>query len=392
MSEKKHKLDFISDALNQRRADHKYRSLNVIESNIGSSVNIIVDGREYINFSSNDYLGLSAHPELIKRSNEFTSKHGVGSGASRLVTGTLSIHEELESKLAFTFGTEASILFNSGFQANTSILPAIADRNSLILADKNIHNSLIQGALLSRATFKRFKHNDYDNLEQLLIVAEKVSYNRIWIVSETVFSMDGDRNDIDRLIELSIKFDSLLYSDDAHAIGVLGKNGLGLNYGKKGIDISLGTFGKSFGSFGAYVACSKAMKEYLINFAGGFIYSTALPPNVIGAIDAGLELIPTMNQEREKLLRNVDYIRTKIQEVGFDTMTSNSQIIPVLIGSENDTVELSNMLKQNGLWVSSIRPPTVEEGTSRLRITLSVKHTKEQIDQLLKVLSEWKKR
>lgn len=392
MSEKTHKLYFILEALNQRKSDHRYRSLNVIESDIDSSVNIIVNGKEYVNFSSNDYLGLSTHPKLIKRSNEFTSKYGVGSGASRLVTGTLSIHEELESKLATTFGTEASILFNSGFQANTSILPAVADRNSLILADKNIHNSLIQGALLSRATFKRFNHNDYNQLEHQLIEAGKASYNRIWIVTETVFSMDGDRNDIDRLIELSNKYDALLYSDDAHALGVLGENGLGLNYGKKGIDISLGTFGKSFGSFGAFAACSKEMKEYLINFAGGFIYSTALPPNVLGAIDAGLELIPTMNQKREMLLQNVDYVRSKIQEIGFDTMNSDSQIIPVLIGNENDTIELSNILKENGLWVSAIRPPTVEKDTSRLRITLSVEHTKDHIEQLLKVLSEWKKK
>lgn len=389
MSEKKDKHSFINDALEKRKQEHQFRTLKPVE-NKGDAHIIKNDDAEYINFSSNDYLGLSHHPELIKRSNEYSSKYGVGSGASRLVTGTLSIHSELEKKLAKLFNAEEAILFNSGFQANTSILPALADRNSLILADKKTHNSLIQGALLSRATFKRFEHNNYDDLEELIKNTDRARYNRIWIVSETVFSMDGDRNDIDRLIEISEKYNALLYSDDAHAVGVLGEKGLGLNYGKEGIDISLGTFGKAFGSFGAFALCSKEMKDYLINFAGGFIYSTSLPPNVIGAIDAALDLIPEMDQERIQLMNNVEYVRAEIQKLGFGTAASDSQIIPVIIGDEQETIELSNLLKENGLWVSSIRPPTVEKDASRLRITLSVKHTKEHLDKLLKELTDWK--
>ena len=391
MSEKKDKHSFINDALEKRKQEHQFRTLKPLENQGGAHI-IKNDGVEYINFSSNDYLGLSNHPELIKRSNEFTSKYGVGSGASRLVTGTFSIHSELEKKLAEIFNAEEAILFNSGFQANTSILPAVTDRNSLILADKKIHNSLIQGAILSRAAFKRFEHNHYDDLEELLKSAGSERYNRIWIVSETVFSMDGDRNDIDRLIEISEKYNALLYSDDAHAVGVLGEKGLGLNYGKDGIDISLGTFGKAFGSFGAFDLCSKEMKDYLINFAGGFIYSTSLPPNVIGAIDAALDLIPEMDQERTQLMKNVEYVRTEIQKLGYDTTASDSQIIPIIIGDEQETIELSNQLKEKGLWVSSIRPPTVEKVASRLRITLSVKHTKEHLDKLLKELADWKRK
>tara|TARA_R100001460_G_scaffold91879_3_gene133758 strand:+ start:476 stop:1651 length:1176 start_codon:yes stop_codon:yes gene_type:complete len=391
LSDKKHKHSFINDALEKRRQEHQFRALKPLENLEGAYI-IKNEDAEYINFSSNDYLGLSHHPELIKRSNEYSSKYGVGSGASRLVTGSLSIHSELEKKLAKVFNAEEAILFNSGFQANTSILPALADRNSLILADKKIHNSLIQGAVLSRATFKRFEHNNYDHLEELLKSAGSDRYNRIWIVSETVFSMDGDRNDIDRLIEISENYNALLYSDDAHAVGVLGEKGLGLNYGKGGIDISLGTFGKAFGSFGAYALCSKEMKDYLINFAGGFIYSTSLPPNVIGAIDAALDLIPEMDQERTQLMNNVEYVRTEIQKLGFDTAASDSQIIPVIIGDDQETVELSNQLKEKGLWVSSIRPPTVEKDASRLRITLSVKHTKEHLDKLLKELADWKRK
>lgn len=391
MVKKDNKSDFITDALNKRKSEHRFRSLSDIDAGL-SSLNIRFEGDEYINFSSNDYLGLSSHPELIKRSNEFAVNFGVGSGASRLVTGNFNIHTGLEEKLDRIFRSEAAILFNSGFQANTSILPAVADRNSLIVADKKIHNSLIQGALLSRATFKRFEHNNYDDLEELIKNTDRARYNRIWIVSETVFSMDGDRNDIDRLIEISEKYNALLYSDDAHAVGVLGEKGLGLNYGKEGVDISLGTFGKAFGSFGAFALCSKEMKEYLINFAGGFIYSTSLPPNVIGAIDGALDLIPEMDQERTQLMKNVEYVRTEIQKLCFDTAASDSQIIPVIIGDEQETVELSNQLKEKGLWVSSIRPPTVEKDASRLRITLSVKHTKEHMDKLLKELADWKRK
>lgn len=391
MSDKTTKFSFIKDALEKRTQEHRLRKLSVVNPEFGST-RIKVNGSEYINFSSNDYLGLSSHPELIKRANEFACKYGVGAGASRLVTGTLNIHDELESKLAKVFGAEAAILFNSGFQANTSILSSVADRNSLILADKNIHNSLIQGALLSRATLKRYIHNDYSQLEDFLKEAKKRSYNRIWIVSETVFSMDGDRNNVDKLVELSEKYNALLYSDDAHALGVLGENGLGFNFGKKGIDLSLGTFGKSFGSFGAFATCSKQMKDYLINFSSGFIYSTALPPSAIGAVEAGLEIIPTMNTERENLLQNIEYLRSSLGDCGYDTLKSDTQIIPVVIGSEKQTIELSNYLNDKGLWVSYIRPPTVEKNASRLRITLTTKHERTQIDQLLKALSVWKRK
>lgn len=391
MSKKKNKHDFIHDALTKREREHRLRSLVDIEADLPSVI-IEVEGKKYIDFSSNDYLGLSSHPDLIQRANEFSTKYGVGSGASRLVTGNSSVHSALETKLANVFNSEDAILFNSGFQANTSILPSVADRHSLILADQKIHNSLIQGALLSRAAFKRFDHNNYDQLEQMLVEAAEESYNRIWIVSETVFSMDGDRNDIDRLIYLSETYNALLYSDDAHALGVLGEQGLGLNYGKKGIDISIGTFGKAFGAFGAFALCSKEMKKYLINFASGFIYTTALPPNVLGAIDAGLDLIPNLDHERKKLLENVQYLRVQIESLGFNTSNSNSQIIPIIIGSERDTIEISNILKEKGLWVSAMRPPTVKKDTSRLRITLSATHKKEQIDQLLKILAEWKRK
>ncbi len=343
-----------------------------------------------LNFCSNDYLGLATHPEVISKSREYLEKFGAGSTSSRLVSGNFSIHEELEADLAKTFGTEAAILFNTGFQANATILSTLADRNSFILADRNVHNSLLQGAVLSRADLQRYHHNDYNHLEELLKKAQQESYNRILIVSETVFSMDGDRTDVEHLIFLAKKYDALLFSDDAHALGVLGEKGLGLNYGKVGIDISLGTFGKAFGSFGAFVACSKQMKDYLINFCAGFIYTTALPPTVIGALSASLKLIPSMDKERTHILNLTQYFKNEIEELGFETGSSNSQIIPVIVEGEEQTIALSGELERDGILATAIRPPTVSSGSSRIRITITAKHKKDQIDQLVRAFRKGK--
>ena len=389
MNDSSDKLSFVTSALQERRVSDRLRSLRSFEPNL-ESASVLLDGREFINFCSNDYLGLSTHHDVILRSTNYLNKYGAGSGASRLVSGTLSIHEQLEEKLAQTFGYESALLLNSGFQANISVLPAVADRNSLILIDKKAHNSLIQGSILSRATLKRFNHNDTKHLEKLLEESATKGYNRTWIVSETVFSMDGDRSNLNELIHLSKKYNSLLYIDDAHALGVLGEKGKGLNYGHTEIDLGIGTFGKAFGSFGAFVGCSKEMKEYLINFCSGFVYSTSLPPSVIGALDAAVDLIPKMEDERALLFDNLRRVKEQLQELGYDTGNSASQIIPVIIGSEEETLELAKFLEKWGIWASAIRPPTVEAGTSRIRITITLKHSQEDINQLLEAFAAWK--
>ncbi len=383
------KLDFVAEALRERYEEHRFRKLIRVEPTL-DGIHVEKEGRKVINFCSNDYLGLAQHPKVIARSAEFAQKYGAGATASRLVTGNYSIHEELEKKLAHTFDAEATLLFNTGFQANTSVLATLADRNSLIIADKKVHNSLLQGAILSRADLKRFHHNDYDHLKDILQKSASKSFNKIWIVSETVFSMDGNQSDLDTLIVLAEQYGALLFSDDAHALGVLGEKGLGLNYGRQGIHISLGTFGKAFGAFGAFVACSKPVKDFLINFCPGFIYTTALPPAVIGAVDAALELIPTMNKERQQIQKNIEYLKREIQKIGFETGDSNSQIIPVIIGDEKKTLELSQELEKEGIWAVAIRPPTVETGSSRIRITLTANHQKEDINQLLSAFRNWK--
>jgi len=379
--------DFINEALAARAKNDRLRSLVCIGKQQGAEV--VVDGQKLINFCSNDYLGLSSHPKVVERAGRFVHLYGAGSTASRLISGNFDFHEQLETKLARAFNAEAVLLFNTGFQANMSVLGALADRHSLIIADRKCHNSLIQGALLSRAEFKRFDHNDYTHLEKQLQSALQEKYNRIWIVSETLFSMDGDRSKVDRLIQLAEEYNALLFLDDAHAIGVLGKDGLGLTLGHKGIDIRLGTFGKAFGSFGAFVACSKEVKEYLVNFCAGFIYTTAPPPAVAGAVDAALEIIPAMNKERNKLFDNIRWIKQELKRMGFSTGKSDSQIIPVVIGEETTAIRLSEWLATQGIWLSAVRPPTVPSHSSRLRLTLTVNHGKSHIQKLLNALQEW---
>ncbi|MEQ8525519.1 8-amino-7-oxononanoate synthase [Gracilimonas sp.] len=389
MSKNSDKLDFISEALAQRKAEHRFRELVRVEPE-PQGASIKKEGKSILNFCSNDYLGLATHPKVIKKSLEYARRYGAGSTASRLVSGNFTIHEELESRLALVFDVEAALVFNTGFQANATILSTLADRNSLILADNKVHNSLLQGAILSRSDLQRYDHNDYLHLEKLLEKAQKKSYNRIWIVSETVFSMDGDQSDVKRLIDLAEKYDALLFSDDAHALGVLGEKGLGLNYGKKGIHVSLGTFGKAFGAFGAFVACSQQLKDYLINFCPGFIYTTALPPAVIGALEASLELIPTMDAERKHIYELTQYFKKEIQQSGFETGDSNSQIIPVIVGDEKETISVSHQLENNGILATAIRPPTVSPGFSRIRITITAKHQKEDLDKLLRAFGKRK--
>ncbi len=388
----KDKYRFINEALEGRRRNRQLRTLRrYVPELTAPVVRHPEEGKELVNFSSNDYLGLARHLEVIERSAEYAKEYGAGSTASRLISGTFDIHLKTEQKIASLFGSEAAMLFNSGFQANSTIISTLAGRNSLVLADKLSHNSLLQGSLLSRADFQRFDHNDTDHLEGLLERASAKDYNRILIVTETLFSMDGDRSDINRTAGLALKYDALLFVDDAHAVGVWGENGLGLARGVEGVDLLLGTCGKAFGSFGSYLCCTEAMKEYLVNFCPGFIYTTALPPAVVGAIDAALDLIPAMEGERKKLHENCSYLRSGLHGLGYNTGPSNSQIIPVIIGSEEETLALSDYLKEHGMLATAIRPPTVPESSSRIRLTLSAAHEREHIDEFLRLMEEWKR-
>lgn len=383
------KYDFIEKQLSKRRRQDRHRSLRVLNPVAESGAYAEFEGKQFVNFSSNDYLGLSGDPRLKEKANEYIEQYGTGSTASRLICGTYDIHQNLETKLANLFDVEAALVFNTGFQANSSIVGTLTTRNSLILADKRSHNSILQGAILSRAKLLRFSHNDLQDLEDKLVTAADRSYDRIVIMTESVFSMDGDGPDLDELIDLSQRHQAFLFIDEAHAVGIWGDQGRGLSYGKEGVDLRLGTFGKAFGSFGAFVLCSRRLKEYLVNFCPGFIYTTALPPAVIGANEASLEIVPMLEDERQKLHNNVRYLREALNERGYETGSSTSQIIPVIIGSDREALALQEHLESNGILATAIRPPTVPRGKSRIRITLSSRHKKTHLKQFLELLDEW---
>lgn len=377
-----HKFDFIEQELQRRKSIRQHRQLRNITPVTDSLVE--VDGRTMVNFCSNDYLGISKHPELRDRATAFTRRYGTGSTASRLICGSLDCFESVERKLAELKQVEGILIFNSGFQANVSVIPALADTDSLILSDRLNHNSIIQGIHLARCARQLFDHNDLDHLENLLVDSKNRHYSRKIIVTESVFSMDGDQSDIDRLIYLANEHDAILFVDDAHATGVLGKKGMGLTTGKK-VDVTMGTFSKALGSFGAYIACSSTIRDYLVNCCSGFVYTTALPPSTLGAIDAALDIVPAMDEERSMLQGNAEYLRNALQQLGHDTGQSTTQIIPVILGDETSTMAMSQKLETAGFLVTPIRPPTVPEGESRIRIALSAAHTRDQIEALVKV-------
>ncbi|MEW6076695.1 MAG: 8-amino-7-oxononanoate synthase [Thermodesulfobacteriota bacterium] len=380
------KFDFIDREFQRRQAANQVRRLRrVIPRDNGR---IELNGRTLINVSSNDYLGLSRHPLLAERAAAYLEKYGAGATASRLICGNYACVEETEEKLAALKQTPAALIFNAGYQANATLLPALCDRKSLILSDRLNHNSIIAGCHLSRCAVKPFVHNDMDDLERLLAENAASGFSRIVIVTETVFSMDGDTGDIDRLSSLAKRFGAILMVDEAHATGVFGDNGMGLACGA-GADLVMGTFGKGCGSFGAYVACSRKMREYLINCCPGFVYSTGLPPAVIGAIDAALDLIPGMAEERRRLLDNAAFLRKRLNGLGLSTGASATQIIPVIMGAENKALSLSAWLEELGFLAVAIRPPSVPADQSRLRISLSAALDRRDVEALAGAIEQW---
>lgn len=344
------------------------------------------EGRELIDVSSNDYLGLSRDPILARRAQAAIAAWGVGATASRLVCGTLELHAAIEAKIARFKGAEAALVFASGFQANASVIPALLDESALgraplVFADAMIHASMHHGLRAAGIRPVFFRHNDLDELGSLL---ERHAGGARFILTESVFSMDGDRVDVVRLAEIARRHDAFLYLDEAHATGVQGPQGRGLAaLVPGGVDLAMGTFSKAMGGFGAYVACSEGLRHYLINRCAGFVYSTAPPPAVLGAIDAALDLVPDMTEARRHLHALGHRLRTGLKDAGLDTGPSTTQIVPLIIGDECATLAVSRALAADGFLAVAIRPPTVPAGTSRIRFALSAAHTVDDVDRLL---------
>ena len=374
----------FEEALGRAAAGNRRRALRPVEPLDGGRVRL--DGRELIDFSSNDYLGLSRHPALIERSREWTARWGAGAGASRLVRGTLEAHAAVEAKLAALKGTQGALLFASGWQANAAVLPALfaaGEGPALVFADRLVHASLHHGCHAAGVRQIRFRHNDLEHLERLL--AERQGEpGRRFILTESVFSMDGDQADLERLTAIAERWNAFLYLDEAHATGVLGPRGMGLSAALPGrVDLAMGTFSKAMGSFGAYVAGSRALIDYLVNACSGFVFTTAPPPAVLGAIDAALDMVPGMDAERAHLQRLAGRLRAGLAEAGIDTLASTTQIVPAIAGEEADALEAARRLEAGGLLAVAIRPPTVPKGSSRLRIALSAAHAEADVEQLI---------
>ncbi|MBA3053340.1 MAG: 8-amino-7-oxononanoate synthase [Sphingomonadales bacterium] len=377
--------DRLADALGAIRARGQWREL--LPAQLADGGRIVREGRDLIDFSSNDYLGLARHPLLAERAGQWAATHGAGAGASRLVTGTSDAHLALEAKVAAFKGTEAALLFASGWQANAAVIPALlaAAPGAMVFADRLVHASMHAGIAAAGARQVRFRHNDLAHLETLLAERGQGAAAR-FILTESVFSMDGDRADLAALVRLARRHDAFLFVDEAHATGVLGPNGAGLSAQAPGADLIMGTFSKALGGFGAYVAGSRLLRDYLVNTCGGFIFSTAPPPAVLGTIDAALDLVPGMDAERAHLAALAERLRAGLGELGFDTAGSSTQIVPAIIGTEEATLALSRRLADAGMLAAAIRPPTVAKGTSRLRLALRATHSEADVDALLGAL------
>ncbi|HEY5512195.1 MAG TPA: 8-amino-7-oxononanoate synthase [Geomonas sp.] len=372
-------MQTFADELDALRAEGLYRSMRVIKGAQRSRVEL--DGREVLLLCSNNYLGLADHPAL-KRAAVEGAAFGTGSGASRLVSGTMELHDRLEARIACFKGTERALLFNSGYAANTGIISALVGRGDAIFSDRLNHASIVDGAQLSRARFFRYPHRDMDALARML--EEKGGKGRRLIVTDGVFSMDGDIAPLEELVRLARRHDALLMVDDAHGSGVLGASGRGsaeLCGVLDGIDIHMGTLGKGFGSFGAYAAASAEICDYLVNKARSFIFSTSLPPAVLAASIAAIDLVdsPEGAQLRGRLAANVTLFKQGLIAAGFQTMGSETQIVPIFVGPAPATMEFSRQLLEQGLFVQGIRPPTVPAGSCRLRCTIMATHTEEEL-------------
>ncbi len=383
----KHLDQQLAPALAERRSQARYRQRHLLQS--PQSPRVCVDGRDYLAFCSNDYLGLANHPEVIASFQAAAVRYGVGSGASHLVNGHSAEHHALEEELAAFTGRDRALLFSTGYMANLGVISALVGQGDAVFEDRLNHASLLDGGLLSGARFQRFLHNDLANLQTRL---QKTEARRKLVVVDGIFSMDGDAAPLPELAELCLRENAWLMVDDAHGFGCLGARGGGSAehfwLGQAQLPILMGTLGKAFGTFGAFVAGSHTLIETLINFARPYIYTTAMPPAVAAATRTSLKLLQQESRRRDHLQALITRLRTGAAELGLPLMDSQSPIQPLLLGDDARALAFSERLAARGLLVTAIRPPTVPEGSARLRITLSADHSLEDVEQLLDALKQ----
>lgn len=362
-----------------------YRSRRVVSSAQGIKLNI--DGKQVVNFCSNDYLGLANHPNVVQAFKTAADEYGVGSGSAHLICGHSAAHHALEEELAAFTGRDRALLFSTGYMANIGVISALVGRGDAVFEDRLNHASLLDGGLLSGARFKRYAHA---NVADLAVKLDKATGNKL-IATDGVFSMDGDFSPLDDLAVVAKKHKAWLMVDDAHGLGVLGQHGGGLleHYGltQDAVPVLMGTLGKSLGTSGAFVAGSEVLIETLIQKARSYIYTTALPPAIAEATRASLKIVIAESWRRDKLKQLAECFRLGAEQLGLTLTPSSSAIQPVLIGDSQTAVDISKALFDAGFLVSAIRPPTVPQGSARLRVTFSALHEEQQVDQLLDALN-----
>lgn len=381
------------------KENNLYPDIRIIDGQ--ATPETIVDGKKVLMFSSNNYLGLSEHPQIVEAAIQATKKYGVGSDGSRLLSGNLKIHREFEEAIAKFKGGEDAIVWGSGYSANVGVISAMMnpikvvltsffERSPLVLSDELNHASIVDGVRLSKAKVVVYRHNDMNDLETKL---KKYKNRRKLVVTDSVFSMDGDIASLDKISKLCKKYNAMSMIDEAHATGVLGKTGHGslehfnLKAGKD-IDIVLGTCSKALAASGGFVVANKELIEYLRIASRSYMFSTAMLPASSAALVEVLKVIESDQERREQLWKNADYARQGLHDLGFETFSSKTQIIPILVGKDSDAIEFSRRLYARGIFAPCVRWPAVPKEKARLRFTIMATHTKEQIDKLLKACGE----
>ncbi len=378
-------MEKISNELKKIKESGLYRELNILEGAQGPHVKI--KGRTYISFCSNNYLGLANHPEVVKAVEDAVGKYGWGAGASRLVSGNTELHQALEDEISKFKKKEAAIVFPTGYMANIGTICSLVSSGDLVICDRLNHASIIDGCRLSGATFRVYPHRDIGKLENIL--KKSTGYPRKLIVTDTVFSMDGDLAPLPDIVRIAHEYNAMVMADEAHGTGVFGENGRGVvehfNLDKK-VNIIMGTLSKAVGSLGGFVTGNSDLISYLRNKARTFMYTTALPPAACAASIAGIKLIQRSHSLRESLWHNVHYVKERLKSLNLNVTSLDSPIIPIIIGNAKKAVDVSGFLFESGILIPAIRPPTVPDESSRLRVTIMATHTRADLDKLLDIL------
>jgi glycine C-acetyltransferase len=384
---KQEKTQFLVEELDQLRQQGLFRPLRVLGS--AQDTEVVVDGKRVLSLSSNNYLGLTTHPRLKAAMIEATQTWGAGSGAVRTIAGTMAIHEELERRLAEFKHTQASLVLQSGFTANLGVLQSLVKEGDVIISDELNHASIIDGIRLSKAERSIFKHRDLDDLERHL---ERHRDKRVkLVVTDGVFSMDGDIAPLAGIVERAERFQALVMVDDAHASGVLGKNGRGSvsHFGLDGrVDLQMGTLSKAIGVLGGYVAGAQAVRDFLIHRARPFLFSTSHPPGVAAACIAAIDVLLTEPERIDRLWKNTAHFKAGLKRLGFDTGASETPITPVIVGKGAVAMKFSDRLFELGVFAQGIGYPTVPEGRSRIRTIVTSVHTEQQLDRALEAFGK----